>query len=57
MNNDRSGPLPAALFNLMIGAYTVNELIAVVRSTGFNDVSLIAYNAKRGSGIVTAVKP
>ncbi|UCG83514.1 MAG: methyltransferase domain-containing protein [Dehalococcoidia bacterium] len=57
MNNDRSGPLPAALFNLMIGAYTVNELITVVRSTGFNDVSLIAYNAKRGSGLITAVKP
>ena len=57
MNNDRSGPLPAALFNLMIGAYTVSELIAVVRSAGFLDASLIAYNARRGSGIITAVRP
>ncbi len=57
LNNDRSGPLPAALFNLMIGTYTVNELIAVVRSAGFADVSLIAYNAQRGSGIVTGVRP
>ena len=31
LNNDKSGPLPAAMFNLMIGAYTVNELIAVIR--------------------------
>jgi len=57
LHNDRSGPLPAALFNLMIGTYTVNELIAVVRSAGFADVSLIAYNAQRGSGIVTGVRP
>lgn len=57
LNNDRSGPLPAALFNLMIGAYTVNELIAVIRSVGFADASLIAYNAQRGAGIVTAMRP
>ena len=57
LNNDRSGPLPAALFNLMVGAYTVNELIAVIRSAGFADVSLIAYNAQRGGGIITAIRP
>lgn len=57
LNNDRSGPLPAALFNLMIGAYTVNELIAVIRSVGFADASLIAYNGQRGVGIVTAMRP
>jgi len=57
LNNDKSGPLPAALFNLMIGAYTVNELIAIIRSAGFADVSLIAYNVQRGSGIVTAIRP
>jgi len=57
LNNDKSGPLPAALFNLMVGAYVVNELLAVIRSAGFADVSLIAYNAQRGSGIVTARRP
>ena len=57
LNNDKSGPLPAALFNLMVGAYTVNELLAVIRSAGFADVSLIAYNAQRGSGLVTARRP
>jgi hypothetical protein len=49
--------LPAALFNLMIGAYTVNELIGIIRSEGFKDVSLVAYNARRGSGLVTATRP
>ena len=56
LNNDRSGPLPAALFNLMIGAYTVNEMIGIIRSAGFEDVSLIACNAQRGSGIVTGTR-
>jgi hypothetical protein len=41
----------------MIGAYTVNEIIAIIRSIGFKDVSLIAYNAQRGSGIITAIRP
>jgi SAM-dependent methyltransferase len=53
MDNDRSGPLPATLFNLWLGAYTVNEIIDVVRSAGFKDVSLIASNPHRGSGLVT----
>ena len=57
LNNDKCGPLPAALFNLMLGAYTVSELIAIIRSAGFKDVSLIAYNARRGSGLITGVSP
>ncbi len=57
LNNDKCGPLPAALFNLMLGTYTVNEIIAIIRSAGFKDVSLIAYNARRGSGLITATRP
>jgi precorrin-6B methylase 2 len=57
LQNDKSGPLPAALFHLMIGAYTISEMIATVRSSGFSDVSLVAYNAQRGSGIVTGIRP
>jgi len=57
LKNDRSGPLPAALFNIMVGAYTVDELLAVVRKAGFSDVSLLASDPRRGSGIVTAVWP
>jgi SAM-dependent methyltransferase len=57
LNNDKCGPLPAALFNLMLGAYTVNEIIAIIRSAGFKDVSLIAYNTRRGSGLITATRP
>jgi len=57
LNNDRSGPLPAALFNLWLGTYTVSELIALIRKAGFADVSLIAGNSQRGSGLITARRP
>jgi len=57
LNNDRSGPLPATLFNLWLGTYTVNEIIEVIREAGFSDVSLIASNTQRGSGLVTARRP
>ncbi len=57
LNNDRSGPLPASLFNLWLGTYTVSEMIAVIRKAGFGDVSLIASNAHRGSGLITARRP
>jgi SAM-dependent methyltransferase len=57
LDNDRSGPLPASLFNLWLGTYTVDEMVAVIRKAGFNDVSLVAGNARRGSGLVTARRP
>jgi len=57
LNNDKSGPLPASLFNLWLGTYTVSEMIAVIRKAGFNDVSLIASNGQRGSGLITARRP
>ncbi|MFA5400130.1 MAG: methyltransferase [Dehalococcoidia bacterium] len=57
LNNDRSGPLPASLFNLWLGTYTVSEMIAVIRKAGFSDVSLIAGNGQHGSGLITARRP
>ncbi|MDY6893091.1 MAG: methyltransferase [Chloroflexota bacterium] len=56
LNNDKSGPLPAALFNLMVGAYTVSELLTIIRSAGFIDVSLIAHNHQRGNGVIIATQ-
>ncbi len=57
MNDDRTGPLGAALFNMMVGAYTVGELVSVIRSVGFVDVRLVASDDRRGAGLVTAVRP
>ncbi|MCX6001336.1 MAG: methyltransferase [Chloroflexi bacterium] len=57
LNNDKSGPLPASLFNLWLGTYTINEIVEVIRKAGFVDVSLIASNSQRGSGLITARRP
>ncbi len=57
LSNDKSGPLPAALFNLMVGAYSIRELLDLIRSSGFEEASLSAYNGQRGSGLVTARRP
>ncbi len=57
LNDDKTGPLPAALFNLMVGAYSVGEMVRVIKEAGFEQVRLVAYNDRRGSGLVTAVRP
>jgi predicted methyltransferase len=57
LHNDASGPLPAALFNINVGAYTISEILSVIRAAGFREASLIAYNAQRGSGLITAARP
>lgn len=57
LNNDKSGPLPASLFNLWLGTYTVSEILEIIRKAGFSDVSLIARDARRGSGLITARRP
>ncbi|MFN3420575.1 MAG: methyltransferase [Armatimonadota bacterium] len=57
LNDEKSGPLPAALFNLMVGAYSVREMLTVVENAGFRNVRLVAYHSKRGAGLVTAVRP
>lgn len=57
LNKDKTGPLPAALFNLMIGAYSEEEMLAIVREAGFTKVSLVTRDPMVGSGIVTALRP
>ncbi|MCS7187413.1 MAG: methyltransferase [Armatimonadota bacterium] len=57
LNDEKTGPLPAALFNLMVGAYSVREMLTVIEDAGFHDVRLVAYHSKRGAGLVTAVRP
>jgi len=57
LNDEKTGSLPAALFNLMVGAYSIREMMAVIEEAGFKDVRLVAYLPKRGAGLITAVKP
>ena len=57
LNKDKTGPLPAALFNMMIGAYSEEEMLTIVREAGFIKVSLVTRDPRVGSGIVTALRP
>jgi SAM-dependent methyltransferase len=57
LNDDRTGPISAALFNLYIGAFTFAELGDLLRAAGFTDVSNVRVPEIDGCGVVTAVKP
>ena len=57
LNADKTGPLPAAVFNIMVGAFSENELIQLVKAAGFADVRLAGSDPLVGSGIVTGLKP
>jgi hypothetical protein len=55
LNNEKTGPLGAALFNMMNGAYSIREMLAVVAEAGFVDGQLVTLG-DRGNGLITAVK-
>ena len=57
LNDDKTGPLPAALFNVMIGAYSNEEIMSIVRKAGFIKITLISSDSTVGSGIITALRP
>lgn len=55
MDDDRNGPLEAAIFNLHVGAYTLGELIDVITDAGFKQATLRS-RGPHGNGLLTAVK-
>jgi hypothetical protein len=56
LNDEKSGPLMPALFNVMVGAYTKAELITVIEGARFSDIKIAGENDEIGSCWVTAVK-
>jgi len=57
LNDERTGPLSAALFNLYIGAFTFAELGSILRDAGFADVCTVRAPEVDGCGVMTAVRP
>jgi len=57
LNDDKSGPLWPAVFNIMVGAYSQGELFAVIRQAGFVDVDLAFRSENPGNAVITARKP
>ncbi len=57
LNNDKTGPLTAALFNVMVGAYSASELLLLVKEAGFVDGRVVVRDDELGAGWITAKKP
>jgi len=55
LNNESTGPLGAALFNMMNGAYSIREMLDVVAESGFINEQLVTLG-DRGNGLITAMK-
>jgi hypothetical protein len=56
LNSEKTGPLEAALFNMLNGAYAIREMLDVIEEAGFARASLVALG-DRGNGLVTAIRP
>jgi hypothetical protein len=54
---EKNGPLVAALFNVMVGAYSDLELLEIVEKAGFCEGRLVVRTEETGSGWITAIKP
>jgi hypothetical protein len=57
MNDDKTGPLLPALFNVMVGAFSQSELFGHIRSAGFVKAGMVASSEDLGSSWITAGKP
>lgn len=57
MNDEKTGPLVPALFNVMVGAYSRGELTAEIERAGFADVRSVGQDEDAGCMWLTARKP
>ncbi len=57
LNDEKTGPLIPALFNIMVGAFSRSELFAVIRQAGFVHPQSIAVSEDHSAAWITAEKP
>lgn len=57
LNDDKTGPLVPALFNVMVGAYSQPELSEVLVEAGFINVQAVVESEEIGCLWMTAIKP
>jgi precorrin-6B methylase 2 len=56
LNDEKTGPLVSALFNMMVGAYSYTELSHLITEAGFVNCDLVKVSEELGSSWVTARK-
>lgn len=57
LNDDKTGPLIPALFNVMVGAYARTELLELLTRAGFAQARIVVENEPIGCTWITATKP
>ena len=57
LNDEKTGPLVPALFTIMVGAYSLPELLALVAAAGFTSISHQPMPRESGQTLITARKP
>ncbi len=56
LDDDKTGPMIPALFNIMVGAYSTAELLEEIAQAGFINAKLVSTSEQIGCSWVTAVK-
>ncbi len=56
LNDEKTGPLVSALFNIMVGAYSKKEIFALIEENRFVRSKIVAECEKIGSAWITAEK-
>jgi hypothetical protein len=57
LNDEKSGPLIPALFNVMVGTYSCCELLSIIKAAGFEHAKVIVSSQEIGFTWITAIKP
>ncbi len=57
LNDEKTGPLGSALFNIMLGTYSCCELLSIIKETGFAQAMIVAGSQELGFAWITAEKP
>lgn len=57
LNDEKTGPLIPALFNVMVGAYSRRELLSLIKEAGFVHEKVVVNSEEIGFTWITAEKP
>ncbi|MHC4624274.1 MAG: methyltransferase [Planctomycetota bacterium] len=56
LNNEKTGPLIPALFNIMVGAYSEGELLSLLEKGGFVEAKVVCSSKELGCGWIQGIK-
>jgi hypothetical protein len=57
LNDEKTGPLIPALFNIMVGTYSCCELLSIIKEAGFVHPTTVFNSQEIGFTWITAEKP